>query len=291
VTVRADLHWPLSSPDGLVTGPESPFRNFYTELWEATFATMRHEGVDVALTGLDGDRLFGGNVFPYPDLLLTGHWPRLVRQLRGHTRSVTTTTWRVVRQHLAGPMLRAYYPPFRDRTGHVPWRRIEPEAPEPESKRVWWGLPSRYLRYQTLNHPFFRQVAGAANSHAASHGIEFRHPLLDHRLIEFAVRLPQRVVTEGFTQKALVRRAFTDILPNQVTELFDKIRPTTIGYRGLREREQHKIRPLMIDMRLSDLGLVDEAKLRAEYELFLKGGGESMFWYTICLEDWLRRYW
>ena len=292
VPIRGDLHWPLSSPLGLATSPDGPFLNFYSELWDETFRTMRGKGFDVSLSGLDGDRLFGGGLFPYADLLLTGRWLTLVNQVRHHLRHVTKSLPSLLRQTVLSPVARAYLPPLRHRARPVPWLKTEFREPVAKDRgTVWRGLPGRFNRYETLTDPFLGMVAAATTNHARRHGIDFRHPLLDHRLLEFAARLPQTVVTDGFTQKAIVRRAMGSLLPMEVTAQFDKVRPTAIGYRGLREREQEKIWPLMRDMRLSDLGVVDESVLRSEYQAFLEGKDSTIFWYTITLEDWLRRYW
>jgi asparagine synthase (glutamine-hydrolysing) len=46
--------------------------------------------------------------------------------------------------------------------------------------------------------------------------IESRVPFLDHKLVEFAARVPQRLKLNGRTEKYLVKRAFHDRLPTSV---------------------------------------------------------------------------
>jgi asparagine synthase (glutamine-hydrolysing) len=77
-TVRADRHWPLSSPAGLVTCEDSPLLPPYVEAWEASWSRARELGVGTVYTGAGGDHLFGGSrIYPYADLLLRGRWGRL----------------------------------------------------------------------------------------------------------------------------------------------------------------------------------------------------------------------
>lgn len=51
---------------------------------------------------------------------------------------------------------------------------------------------------------------------AMANSIEGRFPFLDHRLIEFANRLPPRWKIKGLTEKYLLRRALADLLPDDI---------------------------------------------------------------------------
>lgn len=48
---------------------------------------------------------------------------------------------------------------------------------------------------------------------AMAHGIEGRFPFLDHRLIEFANRIPPRLTLRGLTEKYILRKATEHLLP------------------------------------------------------------------------------
>ena len=56
-----------------------------------------------------------------------------------------------------------------------------------------------------------------ADRMAMAHGLEGRSPLLDHELAEWAARLPERFKLRGRTGKRLLRAAFADLLPPEVT--------------------------------------------------------------------------
>jgi len=51
---------------------------------------------------------------------------------------------------------------------------------------------------------------------AMANSIEGRFPFLDHRVIEFANRLPPRWKIRGLTEKYLLRRALADLLPSDI---------------------------------------------------------------------------
>jgi asparagine synthase (glutamine-hydrolysing) len=293
IEVRADRLWPLCTARGMRTGRASPFRNYYTELWDETLGAARREGIATLFTGVSGDHLFGGNVFAYPDLFLTGRWLALVRQLRQHLPRSAFSLTGLLRRMLLGPIRAAYWP-SRRLAAPVPWlaeayRPLYDEclqAPIPERHL----LPGRQQRLAALRDPLLPQIAELSNLQAAEHGIELRHPLLDHRLFEFAASLPTDQTFRAAWRKVIVRNAMRGVLPDEVLDRFDKIYPTAIADRGLREREQAKVWPLLTRMRAAELGFVDEGRLRDAYRAYLDGKEGALFWHTLTLEDWLRRY-
>ncbi|MGH2806407.1 MAG: asparagine synthase (glutamine-hydrolyzing) [Actinomycetota bacterium] len=51
-----------------------------------------------------------------------------------------------------------------------------------------------------------------------AHGLEVRSPLLDHHLVEFALRLPRSYRIKGFTLKRILKAAVSDLLPREITD-------------------------------------------------------------------------
>lgn len=51
---------------------------------------------------------------------------------------------------------------------------------------------------------------------AMAHGVEGRFPFLDHRLVEFAARLPPEMKLKGLTEKHILRRAAAGVLPPSI---------------------------------------------------------------------------
>lgn len=296
IPIDAGVSWTLSAPDGIRTRRSSPFYNHYTELWEETLSRTREAGVRHLFTGASGDHLFGGNVWGYPDLLLTGRWWVLARQLREHLPNSEWGFRRVVRRMILGPALLAAFPRWRRfRRRPVPWLRPAhlPLFERSLADRSLPGrlLPGRALRLQNLRDPRLVQVNEAQSRQAAELGIELRQPLNDHRLVEFAARLPTDQTFRAAVRKIIVRNAMRGELPAEIVERRTKIYPAAISLRGLRERETAKVWDLLTGMRAADLGLVEPEPLRRHYRAFLDGEtDDALFWHTLSLEDWLRRY-
>jgi asparagine synthase (glutamine-hydrolysing) len=52
---------------------------------------------------------------------------------------------------------------------------------------------------------------------AMAHGVEGRFPFLDHRVVEFAAKLPPRMKLRGLSEKHILREAIKDLLPSSIT--------------------------------------------------------------------------
>ncbi|HEV7670204.1 MAG TPA: asparagine synthase-related protein [Thermoanaerobaculia bacterium] len=288
VTIAADQEWPLRR--ALRLPRSSPLVNSYSALWDETFRVVRSKGVRVLLSGLSGDNLVGGNVVSYPDLFWQGRWLRLAIGLVSHHRRFEADWYWLLRYQTLGPIARFLIP---RRARGVPPAWLGPRlrelgsAPSPEVPRRL--LPGRRRRLEYLREPQLRVVAALATDQAAEHGIDFRHPWLDHRLFELAASFPSDQTFRGGSHKFVLRNALQGLLPDQVVGRLGKTYPSPIFDRGLREREHEQARGLLTNMVAARMGFVVEAPLRAAYERYLAGETEDdLFWQSLTLEAWLR---
>ena len=173
------------------------------------------QGVRVLLSGWGGDEgvSFNGNGH-FASLLLRGRWMALLAACRAHGERP--------RRFLARLVLPLVHPhlPLRLRmlrSGRWPFRRsrrwlIDPAfarrtRPWPEHTRRNVGVRRLQLwRLQTAQHS--RRMEGWAAS-GARHGIEYRYPLLDRRLLEFALSLPPEQFSRGRWDRWLMRYALS----------------------------------------------------------------------------------
>ena len=246
-------------------------------------------------SGASGDNLFGGNASAYPDLLLTLRWVELARQLRRHLPRSEMGWARVIRTMLLAPIRRRYLP-FLDRPEPPPWlgERYRELAVELLRRGRREGRPFRLLpgRADLLDQLRERRLAQTfcqLDVQAAGFGVELRHPLLDHRLVELAASLPIDQVFRAAERKVIVRNAMRGRLPDEVLDRRRKITPDAIFARGVREREADRVRAGLTGMVAAELGYVDERRLRAAYEDYAAGRSRSTrFWSAFSLERWLR---
>lgn len=87
----------------------------------------------------------------------------------------------------------------------------------PDAIASWTPLArDQYVEAKSLLAGYL--LAAQGDRVAAAHSIEGRMPFLDHRLIEFANRLPPRFKLRGLTEKHLLRLALRDLLPAQIVQ-------------------------------------------------------------------------
>lgn len=87
------------------------------------------------------------------------------------------------------------------------------------------GLPDDYARWQPFNQSQFLEttmllpgyiLSSQGDRAAMAHAVEGRFPFLDHRLAEFAARLPVRLKMKGLQEKYLLKRATRHLVPEAV---------------------------------------------------------------------------
>ncbi len=312
----APVHWLDSEAipllDGLVSRAEAvdePPAHLY-ELWNVALARgTRALGSRVALDGAGGDQLFQVSDIVIADFLRTGHWGRLLRHARARGLGVR----RVLRAGLQ-PQL----PPWALRaaetvTGRrMPWHYLErPPAPWVradfirrhrlrERDLAVLDAPTAAKSFAQSETALFLTTPiwgwGATYMHGAllREGVEGRSPLLDKRVVDFALRRPISERSEERETKVLLRESMTGLLPSSVLAPRRYRTGMTIGFSRARMRSEY---PALFaeafagDLRVADLGIVDAAKLREAADGWRARGNDyervNLF-NTLRVEFWLR---
>lgn len=118
---------------------------------------------------------------------------------------------------------------------------------------------------------------------------EFRYPMLDKDLVEFAFSIPREQVVRPGRRRALMRRALRGIVPQEILERKRKGFQLRAPLRAL-QLAHDKLQHLWEDPFLAHEGFVDVDRLRRESEKCVLG---DAFWSqqlmrTVAYELWLR---
>jgi asparagine synthase (glutamine-hydrolysing) len=124
-----------------------------------------------------------------------------------------------------------------------------------------------------------------------STSIESRVPFLDHHLVEFAARLPDRMKLSGFTTKRVLRAAVRGLLPESILT-----RPKMgfpVPFSGWVAGRWHSVaREVLLDHRTRERGIVNPGGvelLLADHRAGRRRGGDAI-WALMNLELWFRTF-
>jgi asparagine synthase (glutamine-hydrolysing) len=155
-----------------------------------------------------------------------------------------------------GRISQYFSPQLRDAVaGFDPYRAIE--ATLPADIHRWPPLgQDQYIEAHTLMSGYL--LCSQGDRMAMANSVEGRFPFLDHRVIEFANRLPPRYKLMGLTEKYLLKRSMKGLLPESVrtrTKQPYRSPDSQSFFEGGKPVEY--VAELLSDKRVSDAGYFD----------------------------------
>ncbi|MCA1850019.1 MAG: asparagine synthase C-terminal domain-containing protein, partial [Acidobacteria bacterium] len=120
--------------------------------------------------------------------------------------------------------------------------------------------------------------------------IESRVPFLDHKLVEYTARLPERMKLRGLTTKYILRRAMKGVLPDEILSRRKMGFPVPVGawFRGPFHRV---VDEYVLGERASARGIFDHEFVRGLVARHDRGEDHSeKLWALVNFEMWLRRF-
>ena len=119
--------------------------------------------------------------------------------------------------------------------------------------------------------------------------IESRVPFLDHKLVEFAARMPESMKVRGMTTKYVLRQIMTGVLPPEILSRKKMGFPVPIAA-WLRGPYRHVLDEFVLGSRALARGLFDEEALKRLVASHVSGEANhsERLWSLINLEMWQR---
>ncbi|MFH0947006.1 MAG: asparagine synthase (glutamine-hydrolyzing) [Planctomycetota bacterium] len=276
-------------------------------------AEAARQRVKVVLSGDGGDELFAGYrrhlslaLATRLERFLPGPLTRLLRGLLKEASNGTAgrTSFGSVRRFCSGlglpPGEASLYwssffrAPQRARFLHPDLLEKAAINPEQEALNHWMSGPGPELR-RALHHDQARYLPDdllvKTDIAAMSCGLEVRAPLLDHRLVELAATIPERLLLSRRRPKLLLRRLAEEKLPREVArgEKRGFGVPLCAWMRGpmLEMMEQTLLQPRLEERRLFRQGAAREL---IERHRSGKEDWSAYLWSMLVLEHWFRRF-
>jgi asparagine synthase (glutamine-hydrolysing) len=312
---KTPIHWLQINDIPLLTGLEAraagsdePPAHLY-ESWNCALAQgSRAVGARIALDGNGGDQLFQVSDIYLSDLLKQG---RLLEVRRD---------WKIKRQYglrylfrltveplLPAPLAKLVAPISRSGNRHymerqVPrWFSADWILRQGVVQRDRAVLPARHARRRAdaetryyMTAPYWAYASSYMTGRLLREGVETRGPLIDRRVVEFAMRRPREERASGRESKRLLRRSMQGLLPDSLLAPRAHRTGVTLGYS---RREMRATLPAMFarllaePLALAELGAVDPSVLRNAVENYERGNElERISLYdTLKTELWLRQ--
>jgi len=311
--VPADRYWPMQEFPATKPDRDEPPPIVYRALTDQTLKMAREEGRRILLLAERGDEISDA---PYDHLTLlgTGQWQVLAEELEAQRR-LTGQSWMnaakalLYRPLLADlwsigrlPRLRRLVRRLRDRPENPltlpPW--VHPEFAqrlglkdlilEEFTRRAPEGFDvARALHHSVIFSPIsIRRLQWEERCHARF-GISFADPWSDRRITEFALAVPQWVISRVGENKRMARQAMQGITPEAVRKATRKTNPRTHYDLGFRDRARDTILGLITSSEAAKLGYVDPKALLECYQSYCSGHSSPYdFWWPLSLDMWLR---
>lgn len=268
-------------------------------------ATGQH--VKVALSGLGGDELFAGypqfRMFQQADRAMEtwNRVPELFKTAARGMSSVVKPLQRVV-TWLDGELLERYE---RVRILYGEEAKValysqktvsKLAAPEPSLKFLSQFLhpmevvSTLQLTRLELKNYMAHTLLRDTDAMSMAHSLEVRVPLIDHKLVEFAVRIPPELKLHEGRGKWILAQALKDVLPKETLE-----RPKRGFEMPVAAWMREDLRDVLDDVfsaeSLQRRGLFGVEAAQAVYADFKRNGSPYMYtWALAVVELWMREF-
>jgi asparagine synthase (glutamine-hydrolysing) len=254
----------------------------------SVFQEARNQGITVMLCGQGPDEHTGGYgiffTFHYLNLLRKGRIRKLYSEMRSRDESLKKNIKSLV-DFLFLNAIRRQTNKFINYT-HFAKQPIKPK----------FGLFSKIdsLRKLSIDQIFVSSIPYQAHSedrNSMCFSIESRSPYLDHLLLEYAVRLPDKFKIHQNKNKWILRETLKSHLPKEINDRTDKmgfVAPDEIWFK----ESKLLVRPLLIEACNLLEKLINKEELLDHYDRFIKGEKpfSSIFLKVISLGELCKLY-
>jgi asparagine synthase (glutamine-hydrolysing) len=273
---------------------EEPFLSASIYLEWCVMRRARELGCKVMIDGQGSDELLGG---------YQGYFPIYQRDLvrRHEYLELARNTWLFNRRMAAEARK---YVDSRRRFNHsvgLSWRALLGHARHaveerlPQAAGVPDGSGGRAFRHQLAYGMLYSSIPvqlHSADRSAMAFGVETRFPFLDHRVVDWSITLPDRLLVHDGWQKYILRKAAAGLIPERVRWRVDKVGFAAPQDRWLRSAIRSWVEDRLFSGPIRELETYDRATLEQAWQAHLSARADHSWflWRWISLNEWLRLF-
>ena len=247
-------------------------------------------GNRLLFTGFGGDELFTGGEYRYLELIRTGRLTTLFRQLLSDPRPRDLLTDRVPRtlKHSLQKQFESLRwlpdwitPQFRD------------ESDIDQRLRNGWKVPDGLsLQHRTMYSQLYNGLALNLREmeyrNTLASDLVVRHPLYDHRIMQFCFAIPEEQLCKNQLHKYVLRNAVDDLLPKCILHRREKADFSFVNWELLTcLGEKHTF----LDLPILQIGWFDRSVLEQLYDELLLTRAKDPSAYLPSTEVFWHLYW
>ena len=252
---------------------------------------IQKSGVRVVLTGEGGDQIAQGSEYQIIDYLIHFNLIQFYQELKNNNFSKG-----YIKRFLISPMLTKNMKRF------IKSFRLKKDAKQKktnidEIKDIFEFTDFKFKAF----YDDLTNIAGILHTSWSDHniyhfrsiyGVEFRHPFLDSRLIEFTLALPAKYKLNNNITKVVLREAMRGILPEDIRTRNDKAEFSEVLIDQLKAMD---LSILEDDLYIVDIGIIKKDEVQEYLKSFkaMEGGVDpsliSKVWRVVNLEYWYRK--
>ena len=277
-----DASWVRENFERVTRAQEAPVTGLPVVAQFRTHELAASRGVRVVLDGQGADEIFAGyqrhQAIYLNELLRSVRASAFVRELRAFARRDRRYPLLYVRQGVLAPMRRLIDPPER----RLP-RWFRGEAHSESAPRLRGASLLQRGLFDDVTRVNIPTVLGITDRNSMAHSLEARVPLLDHRLIELAFRLPASFKVGEGMRKRILRSVARRYVPDRVIDRTDSLGFGTPQLRWMRGDLAAAIRDAQNDEVFRRHHWFDAGGIARERD-------PRRLWMIYALRTWLRGF-
>jgi asparagine synthase (glutamine-hydrolysing) len=279
--------------DDVVAAQGEPLLGQDTIAHYRVFGLAREHDCVVALEGQAADELFAGlpsyEAVMFREWLGGGAWWRLFHEVGLRAMAQGRSRRSVLGEYAVAPALRSW----RTRRRQHPW--LDPEPVSPAGPRDRSADPSRLNRFlfDLVRHTNLPAVLLIQDRNAMAHGVENRPPFLDHRIVEWAFRLPSSNKVGQGRRKRVLWNAARHIVPPLVLARTDKRAIVSrTDWMPLRTAHREAVAAMADSRTLCEAPFIRAREMRTFVHDYLRGAHDDVMsvWRLYTGWRWLEQF-
>jgi asparagine synthase (glutamine-hydrolysing) len=272
---------------------EAPFGGIPTLAYYDLHKTIHKYSNKVSMEGQGFDELFAGyryvQPYHYADIVTEHGWNELEKRVPPQCLSDIT------KMQIRSILKNDWQPQSQDSTEHLQTKCLSKEISQFDNQFSGFNRPfTKFLDnilYQDLIHTKLPRVLRMNDKLSMASGIELRVPFLDHRIVEFAFRLPNHLKIRNGQGKFILRHMAQPLLPKTLTAQ-EKISVVTPQTSWLKKELKSWVLDIINSSSFKTRGLFDHKMTESAYTQFQNIEQDNSFfvWQWINTELWFQKF-